>query len=156
MFGANISQLNSNVNDDNYQDKVFSSIKPSFLIRGKISIPLTTYDTGNYAQIVYTHNYGYIPNVMVFTHTMSDKYINIPSTWGEYYNDPEGLVIVSTEESFNCFADSVAVYIEARVHRLGLYREFNWDTMVWDETPVDEYIIYDYMFELILSMEEVS
>lgn len=150
MFGANISQLNSNVNDDNYQDKVFSSFKPSFTIREKVTIPITTYDNGNYTEAIYTHSYNYIPQVLAYVTTINGEYINIPHTW--YYQDDDANYSILLTEEFNCVFDNMAIYIEARTRVQGLY--FN--PFGPGNGTIDEYIVQPYSVDLIIGMEEIA
>lgn len=150
MFGINISQPGADVNSSNYQDKVFSSIKPSFSIRRKVTIPISSIITGSYSEKIYTHSFGYIPQVIAFVTTIAGEYVNIPRTWYYFENEPNQWITIT--EDFKCYADSVAVYIEVKTRAQGLY----FSPMGAGFAEIDQYLAHNYEVDLLISMEPAA
>jgi len=148
-YNVKISDTGKSVIPENIDDLIFKSV-PTVSIRKRISLNVTSkaiVSTYNYKdgqeQNTYTHNFGYIPQVIAFVTTSNlgdnhpNSYINVPQTWMDSYVETYWLY-----EEFRCYATSSIVVCKAVPY------------IAITEEPTYQTFAYTYTFNILILMEE--
>lgn len=146
QFGLFISKPGKSVYSKNIDDFIFRSDGPTFHVKKRLKMNVTTSAIDPGIQIEkFRHGFGYTPQVIAFVTTepsralLSETFINVPSLW----EDTDGSTTRRYVEVFDCYADDQNVYIEAT--------NYNFEPM-----GAITYRSYPYTFDLLLSMEEAK
>ncbi len=128
--------------DDFVNDFVFVGNKPSFHVKERLQLSLTTSGVTGQGSNSFFHNFGYIPQIIAFVTTRTgtqhpNTYINVPGSWADnVLESPE-----RSTEVFDCYADENYVYITAFAQTF---------IPAVSTTPVAA----TYHFDILLGMEE--
>jgi len=141
-YGIKITKATKDVTSTDPQDYQFWSKYRNKSIKKLTSITITTHTGDNHAAITgsYHHDFGYIPQYMVFVTSIVSGYVNCD--WHIYYNyDKDGNI---GDETLSAYANNDYIYVSANLN------------YYYNGEGVTHGIAQQYIFDVVLFMEEVE
>ena len=141
-YGIKIAKVTKSISSSTPSDYHFWSKYRAKSVKYQGSLNVTTNSGTNPASAgnTYTHNYGYMPQFMVFVTAVDGNYTNVPYSSGSSYGKEGDL----QQEDLDAYVTSSTVVVSANYYYF---------------TPMSGFttgIVHTYTFDILLFMEEIE